>query len=110
MISITDEARERLSKFLTDNKASRQIRVFYPTSGCGGDGQLSLTVDAPKDEDFSVTIGDIVYCISKDLQDVTGSVKIDFKDVGRDSGFVVDTEKILPPFESADCGGCSGCC
>jgi Fe-S cluster assembly iron-binding protein IscA len=109
MISITDEAQARLSKFLTDNKASRQIRIFFPTAGCGGDGQLSLTVDTPKNDDFSLTIGDIVYCISKDLQDVTGSVKIDFKDLGLDSGFVVDAEKILPAFD-ADCGGCSGCC
>jgi Fe-S cluster assembly iron-binding protein IscA len=109
MIAITSDAQERLSKFLTDNKAARNVRVFFPSAGCGGEGQLSLTVDEPNEGDFSVSIGDIVYCINKRLQDVTGSVKIDFKDDGRDSGFVVDPEKILPAVDS-DCGGCSGCC
>jgi Fe-S cluster assembly iron-binding protein IscA len=109
MISVTTEAQERLANFLTVNKAARHVRVFFPTSGCGGDGQLSLTVDDPRDTDFSVTVGDIVYCISKQLQDITGAVKIDFKDIGADSGFVVDAEKILPPIDS-DCGGCSSCC
>ncbi|MDR0354164.1 MAG: hypothetical protein LBJ64_00255 [Deltaproteobacteria bacterium] len=109
MITITAEAQEQLSAFLTKNNASRNVRIFFPTSGCGGDGQLSLTVDNPNDADYSVSIGDIVYCISKKLQDVTGAVKIDFKVLDRDSGFVVDAEKILPPIDS-DCGGCSGCC
>jgi Fe-S cluster assembly iron-binding protein IscA len=109
MITITPEAHERLSKFLTDNKAPRNVRVFFPTASCGGSGLLSLTVDEPNEGDFSVTQGDIVYCINKKLQEVTGGVKIDFKDIGLDSGFIVNSDKILPVVDS-DCGGCSGCC
>ncbi|MDR1546386.1 MAG: hypothetical protein LBU12_06695 [Deltaproteobacteria bacterium] len=109
MIHITSAAQERLGAFLTDNKADRNVRIFLPTAGCGGQGQLSLTVDEPNDADFSVPLGDIVFCISKSLQAVTGAVTIDFKNAGPDSGFVVEPEKILPAFDS-ECGGdCCGC-
>jgi Fe-S cluster assembly iron-binding protein IscA len=108
MIEITAEALTRLGSFLTDNKTVRHVRVFLPSAGCGGDGQLSLTVDDPTDADFSLTIGDIVFSISKDLQELTGDVKIDFKEDGRDSGFVVGCSKILPTIDSG-CGGCCGC-
>ncbi|MDR0620452.1 MAG: hypothetical protein LBJ61_01010 [Deltaproteobacteria bacterium] len=110
MINVTTEAQTRLGQFLTDNKAPRNVRVFFPSTGCGGVGLLSLTVDEPNAGDFSVTIGDIVYCINRELQEVTGGVKIDFKDTGLDSGFVVDSEKILPVLDP-DCGPtCGGCC
>ncbi|MDR2300904.1 MAG: hypothetical protein LBF38_02530 [Deltaproteobacteria bacterium] len=109
MITVTPEAHSRLDKFLTEHQAARTVRVFFPSSACGGGGLLSLTVDEPNDGDFSTTVGDIVYCINRQLQEVTGGVKIDFQDNGFDSGFVVDSEKILPAIDS-DCGGCSGCC
>jgi Fe-S cluster assembly iron-binding protein IscA len=108
MITITPDALSRLGAFLTENKTARRVRVFLPSAGCGGDGQLSLTVDEPTAADFSATIGDIVFSINKDLQELTGEVKIDFKDDGRDSGFVVDSAKILPVMDSG-CGGCCGC-
>jgi Fe-S cluster assembly iron-binding protein IscA len=110
MIKITSLAQERLKDFLTQNKATPNVRVFLPTSGCGGDGQhLSLTVDDPNDQDFSLTTGDITFSINHLLLDLTGAITIDFKDDGFDSGFVIDHQKILPPVDS-DCGGCSGCC
>jgi Fe-S cluster assembly iron-binding protein IscA len=109
MITVTPSAQERLGAFLTQNNASRRVRVFLPSAGCGGEGQLALTVDEPKADDFSVSFGDVVYCISKELQSVTGSVTIDFKDDGGNSGFVVDPEKILPPMDSDCGGGCCGC-
>jgi Fe-S cluster assembly iron-binding protein IscA len=108
MITISPDALTRLGDFLTANNSVRRVRVFLPMAGCGGDGQLSLTVDEPKDSDWQATIGDIVFCIGKDLQELTGDVKIDFKVDGRDSGFVVEPSKILPAFDS-DCGGCCGC-
>ena len=108
MIAISPEALSRLGVFLTENKTARRVRVFLPSAGCGGDGQLSLTVDEPGDGDFSITHGDIVFSISKDLQELTGDVKIDFKNDGRDSGFVVESSKILPAMDSG-CGGCCGC-
>ncbi|MDR1487562.1 MAG: hypothetical protein LBT62_06185 [Deltaproteobacteria bacterium] len=109
MITVTPVAQERLSQFLTDNKADRNVRVFFPSAGCGGQGQLSLTVDDPHDSDFTTTVGDIVYLIDLKLQQITGSVVIDFKEDGRDSGFVVDPEKVLPAVESSECGSCCGC-
>jgi Fe-S cluster assembly iron-binding protein IscA len=108
MITITPDALSRLGAFLTENKTPKRVRVFLPSAGCGGEGQLALTVDDPTDADFSSTIGDIVFTISKDLQELTGDVKIDFKEDGRDSGFVVDSSKILPVMDSG-CGGCCGC-
>jgi Fe-S cluster assembly iron-binding protein IscA len=108
MITITPLAQEKLSNFLTENKSVHHVRIFLPSVSCSGQGQLSLTVDDPHDSDFTATIGDIVFSISKELQLITGSVAIDFKVAGMDSGFVVDSEKILPAVDS-DCGGCCGC-
>jgi Fe-S cluster assembly iron-binding protein IscA len=108
MISITPDALSRLSAFLEENKTVKHVRVFIASASCGGDGQLSLTVSDPTKDDFSSAIGDVVFCISKDLQELTGDVKIDFKDDGRDSGFVVEPSKILPVMDSG-CGGCCGC-
>jgi Fe-S cluster assembly iron-binding protein IscA len=109
MIDITPLAYEKLTAFLSENNASPQVRVFLPNSGCGGDNQLSLTVDAPGESDFSVKNGTLTLSIDKNLQLLTGSVTIDFQDEGFDSGFVVNAEKILPPTDS-DCGGCCDCC
>jgi Fe-S cluster assembly iron-binding protein IscA len=108
MITITPDALSRLSAFLTESKTVKHVRVFLASASCGGDGQLSLTVDDPTEADFSSTIGDIVFSIGKDLQELTGEVKIDFKEDGRDSGFVVESAKILPVMDSG-CGGCCGC-
>jgi Fe-S cluster assembly iron-binding protein IscA len=108
MIEITPDALSRLSAFLEENKTVKHVRVFIASASCGGDGQLSLTVSDPTDADFSSTIGGIVFSISKDLKELTGDVRIDFKDDGRDSGFVVESSKILPVMDSG-CGGCCGC-
>ena len=108
MIKVTPEALSRLSTFLDENKSVKHVRIFLASASCGGDGQLSLTVSDPTDADFSSTIGDILFSIGKDLQELTGEVKIDFKEEGRNSGFVVESAKILPVMDPG-CGGCCGC-
>ncbi|MDR1872810.1 MAG: hypothetical protein LBS60_12980 [Deltaproteobacteria bacterium] len=108
MIAITPLAHEKLTAFLTENGTTPEVRVFLPTGGCGGDGQLALAVDGPNDNDFTVKNGPLTLSIDKQLQKVTGEVTIDFKEVGRDSGFVVLTEKIMPAMDT-DCGSCCDC-
>ncbi|MDR2142349.1 MAG: hypothetical protein LBR11_11285 [Deltaproteobacteria bacterium] len=109
MIAITPLALEKLTAFLAESKTTPQVRVFLPQAGCGGSVQLSLTVDGPSENDFSVQRGSLTLSIDKQLQQLTGSVNIDFQDDGQDSGFVVEPEKILPPVDS-DCCGCTDCC
>jgi Fe-S cluster assembly iron-binding protein IscA len=109
MIDITPLAHEKLTSFLAENGAAPQVRVFLPSGGCGGDSQLSLTVDGPSENDFSVKSGPLTLSIDKKLQLLTGPVTIDFQEEGDDSGFVVATEKTLPA-SGADCGGCRDCC
>jgi Fe-S cluster assembly iron-binding protein IscA len=109
MISITPVALKELSGFLSEKKATPSVRVFLPPASCGGDGQLSLTVDMPGDADFSTKAGDLTLVISKNLLTRTGNVTIDFQTNGFDSGFVVETEKILPP-PIVDCSSCAGGC
>jgi Fe-S cluster assembly iron-binding protein IscA len=109
MITITPGALKELSSFLSEKKATPSVRVFQPPASCGGDGQLSLTVDRPGEADFSTTAGDLTLIIKKDLLSKTGNVTIDFKTNGFDSGFVVETEKLLAPV-IPDCSGCAGNC
>jgi Fe-S cluster assembly iron-binding protein IscA len=109
MINITPTALKELSGFLTEKKATPSVRVFLPPSSCGGDGQLSLTVDRPGEADFSTTAGILTLVIKKELLERTGSVTIDYQTRGDDSGFVVETEKLLP-VQVPDCSGCAGGC
>jgi Fe-S cluster assembly iron-binding protein IscA len=109
MINITPIALKELSSFLSEKNATPSVRVFQPPASCGGDGQLSLTVDKAKETDFSTTAGDLTLVIRKDLLEKTGNVTIDYQTNGFDSGFVVETEKLLAPLVP-DCSGCAGGC
>lgn len=110
MIHITPLALTNLTKFLAGQKAQPSVRVHQTPVGCGGgaDGFLALSVDAANEQDFKTKAGDLTLVISQRLMDVTGDVTIDFKTVGGDSGFIVETQKIMPVQEQ-DCEGCSGC-
>ena len=108
MIHITPLALPQLSDFLTEKKATPSIRVHQTSAGCGGEGFLVLSVDNPTEQDFVTTAGNLTLMIGRSLIAVTGDVTIDFKDNGMDSGFVVETQKILPVRDDG-CDGCSGC-
>lgn len=109
MISITPAAQEKLSAYLSENKVDPKVRIYLPEGGCGGGGQVSLAIDQPNPGDVSITAGDLELFMSRDLSEVLGKVKVDFKDDGRDSGFVVESENQPPAGESSGCGGCSCC-
>lgn len=109
MISITPVAQEKLTAYLTENKVDLKVRVYLP-SGCGGGGQISLAIDQPNPGDITAKAGELELFIDKALSDQVGRVTIDFKDDGRDSGFVVESEREIPT-GGDDCGcvGCSCC-
>ncbi|MDR3154177.1 MAG: hypothetical protein LBW85_07915 [Deltaproteobacteria bacterium] len=111
MIHITPLALSTLTEFLTDRKATPSVRVHQTPAGCGGgggDGFLALSVDKAGDADFSTQAGDLTLVIAKKLLEATGDVTIDYKTVDGYSGFVVETQNILP-VQDTDCDGCSGC-
>ncbi|MDR2612958.1 MAG: hypothetical protein LBG06_09095 [Deltaproteobacteria bacterium] len=108
MIHITPLALTTLTGFLSRQNSIPSIRVCQTTAGCGGEGFLALTVDRAGDSDFTTTAGDLTLVISKDLLEATGEVTIDYKTVSGDSGFIVETQKILP-VQEPDCAGCTGC-
>jgi len=106
MISITPVAQEKLSAYLATNKVDPKVRV-YLADGCGG-GQISLAIDQPGPGDITIQAGDLELFMTRDLHEVLGKVKVDFKDDGHDSGFVVESEN-PPPASSSGCGGCTCC-
>lgn len=108
MITITPLAQEKLSAYLTENKVDLKVRVYLPECGCGDDGaQLSLALDQPDQGDITAVVGDLELFMTRDLHAQVGNVVIDFKDDGRSSGFVVESERPAPA--SSGCGGCSCC-
>ncbi len=108
MISITPVAQEKLSAYLAENKIEPRVRVYLPSGGCCGGDQISLTLDQPEDGDIRIQAGDLELFMDQELFDLVGRVVVDFQDDGRDSGFVVTSERPVPAQES-ECGGCSGC-
>ena len=110
MINITTEAQEKLKNYLAENKVEPNVRIYWPECDCSGSGdQLSLTLDEASDSDISAKFGDLNLFMAKDLSAQVGKVTIDFKDDGRNSGFVVTSEKALP-VRASSCGGSCSCC
>ncbi|MDR0882720.1 MAG: IscA/HesB family protein [Candidatus Adiutrix sp.] len=109
-IGITPLAQEKLTSILNENKVALKVRVYLPDCDCSGaGGQLSLAMDQPAENDLTDKAGDLELFMGRDLFDTVGSVTIDFKEDGRDSGFVVESQKPLPSI-SSDCGGGCSCC
>ncbi|MDL2226386.1 hypothetical protein LJB86_01870 [Deltaproteobacteria bacterium OttesenSCG-928-M10] len=110
MISITPLAQEKLSAYLAENKVDPKVRIYLPDCDCSGaGGQISLALDQPSDGDISHEAGGLTLFISRDLSDQLGKVVVDFKDDGRDAGFVVESEKPAP-VNVPTCGGGCSCC
>ncbi len=108
MISITPMAQEKLTAYLAENKVAPKVRVYLPECDCSGaGGQIALTLDQPNTGDITIQAGGLELFMSRDLYEAVGKVTIDFKDDGRDSGFVVESERPAPVSE---CGGGCSCC
>lgn len=110
MISITPLAQEKLSAYLTENKVAPKVRIYLPECDCSGSGgQLSLALDQPVNGDVTHKAGELELFMAQDLYDKVGQVTIDFKDDGRNSGFVVESEKPVP-VSIPECGSGCSCC
>ncbi|MDR1165876.1 MAG: hypothetical protein LBO66_08440 [Deltaproteobacteria bacterium] len=108
MIDITPVALDELTAFFRGRQVTSAVRVILPPASCGGGGQLSLTVDSPDEDDFFARAGDLTLVIRRTLLERVGKVTIDYQSQGRETGFVVIPEKILPPAPK-DCARCLGC-
>ena len=100
MLELSQSAREELEAYFQDRGDKSPIRVFLAQS-CAG-MRLSLALDEPTEDDQSFESGDFTFVISKDLLEMTGSLKIDLSPMG----FDIITEY---PLEFEGGGGCSGC-
>ena len=107
MISLTPLAQEKLTTFLVEKKLGLQVRITC-SSGDGGDGeQLILVPDKPASGDLRAGFGPLILCLSRDLYDRVGRVRVDYRVEDHDYGFVV--ERALSPADLGDCAGCTAC-
>ncbi|MDR1043513.1 MAG: hypothetical protein LBP33_00105 [Candidatus Adiutrix sp.] len=110
MISITPLAQEKLSAYLAENKVEPKVRLYLPDGDCcGAEGQIALALDQPEAGDVRARAGDLELFMTRALYEQVGRVTVDFQDDGRDSGFVVLSEKPAPQAGPSGCGGCSCC-
>ncbi|MDR2353161.1 MAG: IscA/HesB family protein [Deltaproteobacteria bacterium] len=108
MIQITNEALSQLQGFFASRTVNPSVRVYLPLNSCSS--ELALRLDDPREEDFKTTHGTLTLLIRKHLLEKTGKVTIDYKTVGNETGFVVETEKILPIVQNRkSCTTCPGC-
>ncbi|MGL4209773.1 MAG: iron-sulfur cluster biosynthesis family protein [Candidatus Adiutrix sp.] len=109
MITITPDAQEKLTAYLAESKVAPKVRIYLPSCDCSGSGEpISLTLDEPTETDIKVQAGELELFISPELFAQTGKVEITFKDDGRNSGFVVDSEKTIDAGPSP-CSSCTSC-
>ncbi|MDR3038110.1 MAG: hypothetical protein LBV21_02295, partial [Candidatus Adiutrix sp.] len=104
MLALTPLAQEKLTAYLAESKLEPKVRVQISSGCCGGDeGQLILTPDPPAPGDIFAEFGSLTLSLSRDLYEQVGRVRVDFRDEGHDSGFIVESER------SPAAAGCAGC-
>ena len=107
MIVLTPLAQEKLTAFMEEKKLGLSVRVAFPSGCCGDGGQLILVPDQAAPGDIRAKFGPLTLCLSRDLFDLVGRVRIDFRVEGHDYGFVVESQR--PPTGRDDCAGCTAC-
>lgn len=108
MIEVTGKASEAVKKVMEERSLEGSLRVFLNAGGCGGPS-LAMAIDEAHDDDLTFDVAGMSYVISRELDEKSGGVTIDYMDQGYATGFSITPAKDLG-FEGAACGGgCSGC-
>lgn len=68
-----------------------------------------MVLDEPKETDEKSELDGVTYLIDKDLNEMSGGVKVDYVDQGYAKGFVLSSNNDLSGGASSSCGSCSSC-
>lgn len=108
MITISDAAQKELDAFFDANQdAPKSVRIYLAPGGCCGPA-LNMALDPATDTDAQEDINGVVYCMAKELFEVTGAISVDISYMG----FTITPENPLPSMGGGcSCsGGCGGGC
>lgn len=109
MITITQNAVEHLSAYLLENNIDSAVRIIVANS-CSGIS-LSLALDEPKENDFTLKKEEFTLLLAQDLAGECGRVSVDYIEQSSgcgcgEGGFSISSEKPLP----SAAGGCGSSC
>ncbi len=102
MLEVSESALKELDEYFAD-KEKAPIRVYLAPGGCSGP-RLALALDDPGEDDQVFTQPNYTFCISKELLELTGAVKIDLSYMG------FSVESANPIGGGGGCSGCAGSC
>ena len=99
MITLTDNAVEKVHHFLEDeDNKGKALRIFVEGGGCSG-FQYGLAFDNPVEDDATLKFGDVTVVIDPASATLIKGAQVDFVDTVQGSGF-----KVTNPNAKSTCG------
>ena len=98
MITLTEEAKTKVSAMLSDEDDSKALRVFIEPGGCSG-FEYGMSIDSPKEGDHCEQISGLQVAVCPDSIDYLKGSEIHFDDGLSGKGF-----EIRNPNAESTCG------
>ena len=98
MITLTQEARKKVSSMLADADDEKALRIFIEPGGCSG-FEYGMSIDTPKTEDHFDNASGLPIAVCPDSYDYLKGSEIHFDDGLSGKGF-----EIRNPNAESTCG------
>jgi iron-sulfur cluster assembly accessory protein len=98
MITLTDQAVEKVASMLSDADEGKLLRVFIEPGGCSG-FEYGMSIDFPKESDHQGEFSKVGYAICSESVDYLKGSEIHFDDGLSGKGF-----EIRNPNAESTCG------
>ena len=98
MITLTDQAVEKVASMLSDSEEGKCLRVFIEPGGCSG-FEYGMAIDFPKETDHQGEFGKVGFAVCSESSDYLKGSEIHFDDGLSGKGF-----EIRNPNAESTCG------
>ena len=99
MITLTDSARQQVTKHLEKRANTLGVRLGVKSSGCNGFSYVLEFVDKPTADDTVITAGDVTIVLDSKSAVVLDGTELDYTRQGLNEGF-----EFKNPNVTAECG------
>ena len=90
-IEVSEKAADMIRKFIKNQNGTNTLRII--SQACCGKVSLSVTLDEPKETDFTATVKNINFAIDKKLLEKVKQIRFDFIEYDGRSGFQINAGK-----------------
>ena len=94
MITLTEEAKTKISSMLSDADSSKALRVFIEPGGCSG-FEYGMSIESPKEGDHCAQISGLHVAVCPDSIDYLKGSEIHFDDGLSGKGFEIRISNVV---------------